>query len=241
MILSGAEIRQAVRSGEMGITPFDDRLVKRNSYLLRLSGPFRRLEGDEVVDTADPPESFRRAEGTVEDGDSVVLTPDTLVLAGTHERVGLAPPSLVGLLSGISNVARLGVQVHATSQLVNAGFAYGDPSPLVLELCTVGGAAAYASTGGAPPVCHLVLARLSVPATGSVPSARTGQRGTDPSRLLEQFGTSTRTPARCPGNQVRAVLPVVWDRGGMTIALDTPDIERLAAAGGTRCGTGRRK
>ncbi|MEU5822075.1 dCTP deaminase [Streptomyces sp. NPDC047803] len=184
MILSGAEIRQAVRSGEMGITPFDDRLVKRNSYLLRLSGPFRRLEGDEVVDTADP-ESFRRAEGTVEDGESVVLTPDTLVLAGTHERVGLAP-SLVGLLSGISNVARLGVQVHATSQLVNAGFAYGDPSPLVLELCTVGGRRVRLYRG--TPVCHLVLARLSVPATGSVPSARTGQRGTDPSRLLEQFG-----------------------------------------------------
>ncbi|MFD9977749.1 dCTP deaminase [Streptomyces sp. NPDC059017] len=184
MILSDQDILGAVRGGDIGITPFDERLVKRNSYLLRLAGPFRRIEGDEILDTADP-ESFARCEGVLEAGESVVLTPDALVLAGTRERVSLAP-SLVGLLSGISNVARLGVQVHATSQLVNAGFAHGAPSRLVFELSTVGGRRVrlYAGT----PVCHLVFARLSAPAGARHPSGRTGQLGTAPSRLLDQFG-----------------------------------------------------
>lgn len=188
MILADQDIRRARENGEIQITPFDDRLVKRNSYLLRLAGPFRRLQGDTVLDTADP-DSFTACEGTVEDGPSVLLTPDSLVLAGSCERVGLAP-SLAGLLSGISNVARLGVQVHATSQLVNAGFAEGNPTPVVFELSTVGGRRVRLYPG--TPLCHLVFARLSAPAAARRPSGRTGQRGTDPSRLLEQFGSFYR-------------------------------------------------
>jgi deoxycytidine triphosphate deaminase len=184
VILSDQDILRAVDCGDIAITPFDERLVKRNSYLLRLAGPFRRIQGDEILDTADP-HSFDRCEGVLETGDSVLLTSDALVLAGTQERVGLAP-SLVGLLSGISNVARLGVQVHATSQLVNAGFAHGDPSHLVFELSTVGGRRVRLYSG--TPVCHLVFAQLSAPSVGARPSGRTGQRGTDPSRLLDQFG-----------------------------------------------------
>ncbi|MGQ4436288.1 MULTISPECIES: dCTP deaminase [unclassified Streptomyces] len=184
MILTDQEIRQALDAGEIHITPFDEHLVKRNSYLLRLVGPFRRIQGDDILDTADP-DSFTRCEGTVETGNSVLLTSDSLVLAGSYERVGLAP-TLAGLLSGISNVARLGVQVHATSQLVNAGFAHDDPSPLVFELSTVGARQVrlYAGT----PICHLILARLSGPAAMNRPSGRSGQRGTDPSQLLRQFG-----------------------------------------------------
>jgi len=184
VILSDQDIRRARDDGDLHISPFDDRLVKRNSYLLRLAGPFRRIQGSGIVDTADPA-SFGENEGEIETGASVLLTPDTLVLAGTHERVGLAP-SLAGLLSGISNVARLGVQVHATSQLINAGFAHGDPSPLVFELSTIGGRRVRLYSG--TPLCHLVLARLATPTAQPRPSRRTGQHGTDPSRLLDQFG-----------------------------------------------------
>ncbi|GAA2280283.1 dCTP deaminase [Actinomadura sp. NPDC048955] len=184
MILSDTDIRKSIADGSLTITPFDERLVKRNSYLLRLHSQFRRISGDAIVDTADPV-SLRAGAGAAFRSESVVVTPDALVLACSRERIGL-PADTVGILSGISNVARLGVMVHCTSQLVNAEFGDESPSRLVLEVSTVGGRSVrlYAGT----PLCHLVLCKLVSPTAPRESSRRTGQEGPDPSELLSQFG-----------------------------------------------------
>ncbi|MFF7546459.1 dCTP deaminase [Streptomyces canus] len=184
MILSDKGIRTSLGEGALTITPFDDRLVKRNSYLLRLHTAFRRIDTDAVLDTADP-DALAAAAGRLTEADSIVLTPDSLVLGCSAERLGLAA-DMVGLLSGVSDLARLGVQIHCTSQLVNAGFAHSRPSRVVFELSTVGGRKVLLHAG--TPICHLVLFTLCSPTTYPHPSGRTGQDGPEPSRLLQQFG-----------------------------------------------------
>ncbi|MET9357468.1 hypothetical protein ABZY14_31560 [Streptomyces sp. NPDC006617] len=184
MILSDEGIRTSLAEGSLAITPFDDRLVKRNSYLLRLHTAFRRIDTDAVLDTADA-HALAAAAGRVTEADSIVLTPDSLVLGCSVERLGLAG-GMAGLLSGVSDVARLGVQIHCTSQLINAGFAHNQPSRVVFELSTVGGRKVRLHSG--TPICHLVLITLCSPTTYAQQSGRTGQDGPEPSRLLQQFG-----------------------------------------------------
>ena len=182
--MSDIDIAAAIRAGEIRIEPFDERLLRRNSYLLRLAGHFRRIRTDRVIDTA-VPEDYRHARGTLEDGPAVVIDPESLVLGCSVERIGVST-GIVGLLSGVSNVARLGVTVHCTSQLVNAGFSYTDPGCLVFELATLGRMHVRLHAG--TPLCHLIFARLESPTTDLAPSRRHAQHGPDASTLLAQFG-----------------------------------------------------
>ncbi|MEM9652499.1 MAG: hypothetical protein AAGA65_10405 [Actinomycetota bacterium] len=185
MILSNVDIREAVDSGEIIVDPFDPDLIKRNSYLLRLGESFRRISGSSVFDTADA-EHYELFGGQAWEDRSVEVNPDSLVLATSLQKVAVGP-GIVGVLSGISNVARLGVLVHATSAFVNAGFGMPDqPASVVFELATIGGRRVRLYSG--TPVCHLAFLRTQTASDFPMPSRRTGQVGPDPTELLAQFG-----------------------------------------------------
>jgi dCTP deaminase len=184
MFLSDHDIETAIADGEISIHPFDRRLLKRNSYLLRLAPDHRRIAPGFVVDTADP-EHYPFLQGVDGTADSFVVDAESLVLGCSLEQISVSA-SIIGMLSGISNVARLGVLLHSTSEIVNAGFARGKPSRLVFEMATIGGMRVRMYSG--TPVCHLLFARLQTPTRHAVDSERTGQDGPDPSRLLAQFG-----------------------------------------------------
>jgi hypothetical protein len=47
------EIQELLDQGRIGIDPFEPELLKRNSYVLRLGGAFRRISGDSELDVAD--------------------------------------------------------------------------------------------------------------------------------------------------------------------------------------------
>lgn len=183
-MLSHGEILRAIESGQIGIDPFTPELVKRNSYVLRLGGQFRRVQSDEVLDVADE-ECMRRNAGAEFAAGSVIVDSDSLVLASSFERISLAP-DLVGVLSGITNVARLGVVVHASSAYVNAGYGWGSPGRVVFELATLGKLKVRLYRG--LPVCHLAIIRLAEKTSYSEPSARTGQDAPGYSDLFGQFG-----------------------------------------------------
>ena len=183
-LLSNREIEAAVRKGDIVIDPFIPELVKRNSYLLRLGERFRRIDARGIVDTADPA-SMSQHEGVEFEDDSVVVTHRSLIIASSLETIAVAP-DLVGILSGISNVARLGVVVHAASEFVNAGYGREAASRVVFELATVGGREVRLWRG--TPVCHLAFVRMKQPADYPETSARTGQDGPGASRLFSQFG-----------------------------------------------------
>jgi dCTP deaminase len=183
-MLSHDEILKAQEAGDLSIEPFLPELVKRNSVLLRLGDRFREIKPSGVIDVGDP-ESLRAHEGAAFEARDVVVSSDRLLLAASFERIALAP-DLVGVLSGISNVARLGVLVHATSEFVNAGFGFGDPSRVIFELATVGSMRVRLRTG--IPLCHLALFRLNQAPSYCTPSARTGQDVPGFSDLHSQFG-----------------------------------------------------
>lgn len=183
-MLSNREIERAIDGGDIKLIPFVPELVKRNSYLLRLGDQFRRIDSTGVVDTADPA-SMHEHEGSAFSEDSVVVDGTSLVLASSFETIEIAP-HLVGLLSGISNVARLGVVVHAASEFVNAGYGREAPSRVVFELATLGGRRVRLWRGA--PICHLAFVRMREAADFKTSSARTGQDSPGASDLFGQFG-----------------------------------------------------
>jgi dCTP deaminase len=183
-MLGHDEIRELLDQERIGIDPFEPELLKRNSYVLRLGGSFRRVSAEAELDIADS-ESVRAHAGDAFDAESVQVNSTSLILASSLERVWLSP-DIVGVLSGISNVARLGVLVHATSAFINAGFGLEGPGTTVFEMATIGGRVVRLYRG--LPVCHLAFFRLERPVAGFARSRRTGQSGPGPSDLFDQFG-----------------------------------------------------
>jgi dCTP deaminase len=183
-VLGHGEILRAIDAGDVAIDPFTPELVKRNSIVLRLGGQFRRIRSDEVLDIADP-ECMARNTGEVFEGRTVDIDGDSVVLASSFETISLAP-DLVGVLSGITNVARLGTVVHATSAFVNAGYGWGHPGRVVFELSTLGRLKVRLYRG--LPVSHLAIVRLGEQTSYPAASARTGQDAPGHSDLFTQFG-----------------------------------------------------
>jgi dCTP deaminase len=183
-MLGHGEILRAIDAGDIVIDPLRPELVKRNSIVLRLGGQFRRISSDEVLDIADP-ECMARNAGEAFEGKTVDVDSDSVVLASSFETVSLAP-DLVGVLSGITNVARLGTVVHATSAFVNAGYGWGRPGRVVFELSTLGRLRVRLYRG--LPICHLAIVRLGERTSYPAPSARTGQDAPGHSDLFTQFG-----------------------------------------------------
>lgn len=183
-MLSHKEILRAIDNGEISIDPLSRQLVKRNSYVLRLGGSFRRIRSNEVLDIKDD-NCMRRNSGEEFDAETVVIDSSSVVLASSFERISLAP-DLVGVLSGITNVARLGAVVHATSAFVNAGYGWGAPGRVVFELATLGQLKVRLYRG--LPICHLAIVRLAEANSYPEASARTGQDRPGPSELFSQFG-----------------------------------------------------
>ncbi len=117
MILGKREILSYVKRGIIRIEPFREENVGPASVDLTLGRVFRVFEGGEriVLDENIDPSSM----GELVEGE-VVLKPGSYVLGITEERIGL-PDNIMGILSGRSRFARLGVFVHVSSNIVHPG------------------------------------------------------------------------------------------------------------------------
>ncbi|RRR85977.1 dCTP deaminase [Streptomyces sp. RP5T] len=114
MILTGPEIHHRVTTKEIDIDPFDPGHLSPNSYDLHLGtsiGWYTRRDLDCARDNPFEHHTIP-AEG-------LVLSPGRIYLASTAERVG--SDVFVPIIRARSSMARLGLFVHVTADLIDIG------------------------------------------------------------------------------------------------------------------------
>ncbi|MEV7085920.1 dCTP deaminase [Streptomyces sp. NPDC093085] len=114
MILTGPEIHARVKNGEIEISPFDPALLSPNSYDFHL--------GDNVGWYTNRPLDCAREnpfESHTIPPEGMLLAPDRIYLAATAERIG--SDRFVPIIRARSSVARLGLFIHVTADLIDIG------------------------------------------------------------------------------------------------------------------------
>ena len=150
---------EAERNGKL-IDPFEERLLKPASYVLRLDSVIRRLRfsNEPIVlwgDEAKDPEV-----GDPEQCSAITIEPGKVILASTLERITM-PWHLAGMIGTLSHLARCGVSVHCNSFLVSPGFGRTSPTPLTLELTSVNNRPIVLNPTA--PICHLMFVSVASP------------------------------------------------------------------------------
>lgn len=114
-VLSDSKILEKIEDGDLIITPFDRKRLNANSYDLSLHNKLM-LYTDDILDPKKESPTV-----LVEIPDSgIVLEPGVLYLGVTRESITLK--NTVGVLSGTSGIARLGLSIHVTSCITQVGF-----------------------------------------------------------------------------------------------------------------------
>jgi dCTP deaminase len=114
VILTGLEIKRFVTVGAIHITPFDEAALNPNSYDFRL--------GDEIVGYHDEVLDVRRENKTWRcsmNASGKVLEPGRIYLGHTAEVMG--SDQFVPIIHAKSSIARLGLFIHVTADLIDIG------------------------------------------------------------------------------------------------------------------------
>jgi dCTP deaminase len=204
-VLADHEIRAAIAAGDLRVDPHDpsgpdQQYVRPAALSLRLGTKALVLEATGPVDTA-VAESYPRPRPRPADRyGRIVVHPGEVVLAPTLEQLVL-PDTLVGILDGISDVARLGMSV-VLAQQVSPGFGRPDGAVLTLEIVSRLSTPVYLHAG--MRICNLLLLRCAQPTRGyaDMPHNHSSDRDAEPSRLA---------------HFVRAGMPL---HTGQTVAID---------------------
>ena len=120
-VLSDGTIREKIEAGEIGLMPYDPRMIQPASIDVRLGNQFRVLRSgrQEVIDPYEFVDNMELT--TMEDGEPFVLHPADFVLGTTFELVTV-PHNLVCRIEGKSSIGRLGLLIHTTAGFVDPGF-----------------------------------------------------------------------------------------------------------------------
>ena len=114
MILTGDAIQKAVTRGEIVISPFDCRCVGPNSYDFHLGSKCRTYDNAILDSAKDNPSTL------VQIGSAgVLLRPNKVYLFDTEEIIGST--RFVPIIRARSSVARLGLFIHVTADLIDLG------------------------------------------------------------------------------------------------------------------------
>lgn len=160
MILCDSKLKTALYHGQLIIEPLpgDDRIAT-SSIDLTLGSEFKSWNPPSFpVDPAQPyPELARSYQVDVPqnpDG-SVVIVPNSFLLALTAETVSLPNPSrLVARVEGRSSLVRLGLGIHVTAPTIHAGF----HGKITLEITNVGPMPVLLKPGAS--VCQLIVEQV---------------------------------------------------------------------------------
>ncbi|WKD62136.1 Deoxycytidine triphosphate deaminase [Corynebacterium ciconiae DSM 44920] len=186
MLLSDHDIRDAIDSQALVITPYDESLVQPSSIDVRMDRFFRvfnnskythidpKLQQDELTSLVE-----------VEEDEPFVLHPGEFVLGATLERFRL-PGDLAGRLEGKSSLGRLGLLTHSTAGFIDPGF----DGHITLELSNVANLPIMLWPG--MKVGQLALFKMTSPAdvpygSSALGSKYQGQRGPTPSKAYLNF------------------------------------------------------
>ena len=114
MILTGNAIQEAVRLGDITISPFDPAQLSPNSYDFRLGRRCKVYRNEELDSAAENP--------TIDlpfGSEGLLLEPCHVYLFNTHEEMG--SKRYVPIIRGRSSVGRLGLFVDITADLIDLG------------------------------------------------------------------------------------------------------------------------
>lgn len=159
MVLSDKDIKKALKSGRIKITPAPDLKTQLGSCSvdLRLGNTFRVFEHSKYS-FIDPSKKDFSNEITrvikIKNGEEFVMQPGDFVLAVTLENLKIAP-DLMGRLEGRSSLGRLGIVVHSTASIFDPGW---DGKP-VLELGNLGRMAVKLTAG--MRICAMTFEELT--------------------------------------------------------------------------------
>jgi dCTP deaminase len=162
MILSDRDIKKALASGRIVITPVIDPKTQMGSCSvdLRLGKQFRIFNHSKFayIDPNNPKlATDMMAEVKLKNGEPFILQPGDFVLATTMEKVTL-PDDLVGRLEGRSSLGRLGIVVHSTASIFDPGWS----GMVVMELGNLGRMPVALYPG--MRICSMTFEELSSPA-----------------------------------------------------------------------------
>jgi len=115
MILSGLEIKKAIKKGAIHVDDFNEKRLGPNSYNLRLHNELLVYE-DEVLDMKKP----HKTKKIIIPEEGFLLEPGKLYLGRTMERT--STDKFVPMLEGRSSVGRLGIFIHVTAGFGDIGF-----------------------------------------------------------------------------------------------------------------------
>lgn len=115
MILSGKEIINRVKNGDICIEPFNESYINPNSYNLRLHNELL-IYTDKILDMKKKPNT----EKILIPETGYILQPGVLYLGRTYEKT--ATNKFVPMLEGRSSIGRLGVFIHVTAGFGDIGF-----------------------------------------------------------------------------------------------------------------------
>ena len=186
MLLSDRDIRDELKTGRIGLDPFEPEMIQPSSIDVRLDKYFRLFDNHKYpfIDPAqDQPDLTRLVE--VESGEPFVLHPGEFVLGSTYEGVTL-PDDVAARLEGKSSLGRLGLLTHSTAGFIDPGFS----GHVTLELSNV--ATLPITLWPGMKIGQLCFFRLSSPAEHPYGSERygsryQGQRGPTASRSAQNF------------------------------------------------------
>ena len=196
MLLSDRDLRAAVASGRMGVTPYDEAMVQPSSIDVRLDRYFRVFANHRYthIDPAvaqDDLTELLEPEGE----EPFILHPGEFVLGSTLEVISLGE-DLAARLEGKSSLGRLGLLTHSTAGFIDPGFS----GHVTLELSNVANLPIKLYPGmRIGQICVLPLTSPAEhPYGSSVYGSRyQGQRGPTPSRSSLRF---SRTPTQQPSS-----------------------------------------
>ena len=162
MILSDRDIKKALASGRIKISPKPDFSTQLGSCVLDLRlGNLYRVFNHSQTPYLDPmnPKTLEgiTTEIAVKDKEAFTLHPGEFILAMTAEYLEM-PDDLAGSLEGRSSIGRLGVVVHSTAANVDAGFR----GHITLELANMGRIPVMLYPG--MRICSISFQQLSSPA-----------------------------------------------------------------------------
>jgi dCTP deaminase len=181
VVLADHEIRAAIADGELQVEPHEPELVRPAALSLRLGTKAYILDVAGPVDTAVAESYPRLRPRSPDEHGRLVIQPGEVVLAPTLERLVL-PDTLVGVLDGISDVARLGMSV-VLAQQVSPGFGQPEGAVLTLEIVSRLPTSVYLHPG--MRICNLLLLRCAKPNRSYADMAHnhSGDRDVEPSFL----------------------------------------------------------
>jgi dCTP deaminase len=175
-ILADATLRERLMSGNLGVSPFEMRHLQPASLDLTLGDRLLVTEYGVILDPeTDQTDQWTDVQTRGADGRWCVYG-NRLYLGATAERVRI-PDDCVGLLSGVSTLARQGLQIHATAGFVDPGF----HGRLTLEIVLFG------QTILLRPgmrICQLALYRMDRPAEHSYSGRYAGDDDVSPAKVV---------------------------------------------------------